>query len=61
MNFNPFSFMKKVVRRLGLDPEQGPYFFHIPNARSAKGSMVALAAVFLAKDSALETAATATN
>jgi hypothetical protein len=47
MNFNPFSFVKKVVRRLGLDPEQGPYFFHIPNARSAKGSMVALAAVFM--------------
>jgi hypothetical protein len=47
MNFKPLSFFKKVVRRLGLDPKQGTYFFHVPNVRSAKGSMIALAAVFM--------------
>jgi hypothetical protein len=44
---NSPSLFKRVMRRLGLDPEQRPYFFYIPNTKSEKGSLIALAATFM--------------
>ncbi|HTA76660.1 MAG TPA: hypothetical protein VK791_05850, partial [bacterium] len=44
---NSPSLLKRVIRRLGLDSKQAPYFFYVPNAKSEKGSLVALAAVFM--------------
>ncbi len=47
MNFNSSSYIKRAVRRLGLDPRQRPYFFYIPNLRSPKGSLIAMAFIML--------------
>ncbi len=44
---NSPSLFKRVMRRLGLDSEQRPYFFYIPNAKSEKGSLIAMTAVFM--------------
>jgi hypothetical protein len=41
------SFLKRVIRRLGLDSKQDSYFFYMPNTKSPKGSFIALAAVFM--------------
>jgi len=41
------SFLKRVIRRLGLDSKQDNYFFRMPNLKSSKGSFITLAAVFM--------------
>jgi hypothetical protein len=41
------SFFKRVLIRLGLDSKQKSYFFYMPNLKSERGSLIALAAVFM--------------
>jgi len=44
---NPISFLKRVLRRLGLDPQEKIYYFYMPNLKSSKGSLIAFASVFM--------------
>lgn len=47
MTLHSSSYIRRVIRRLGLDPKQRPYFFYIPNLRSPKGSIIAMTFVLM--------------